>query len=91
VGRFGNTGFNILRGPPIRNLDFGLLKDFKYLDRVTVRLSMIMANALNHPSFSPPAANISSPGTVGVISGQTRPLLGEPSPREIDFALRLIF
>jgi len=28
---------------------------------------------------------------VGVISAQTRPLLGEPSPREIDFALRLIF
>jgi len=50
-----------------------------------------MANALNHPNFSPPATNISSPGTVGVISGQTRPLLGEPAPREIDFALRLIF
>jgi hypothetical protein len=52
---------------------------------------MITANTLNHPNFSPPSANISSPGTVGVISGQTRPLLGEPGPREIDFALRLIF
>ena len=56
-------------GPPIRNLDFALLKDFnfKYRDRVTLRFNMIMMNALNHPSFSPPAANISSPGTVGVI------------------------
>ena len=73
------------------DLDFALLKDFKYRDRLTLRFSLIMANALNHPNFSPPAANISSPGTVGVISSQTRPLLGEPAPREIDFALRLIF
>jgi hypothetical protein len=91
VGRFGNSGFNILAGPPIRNLDFGLMKDFKYRERFTLRFSMTMANALNHPNFTNPAANISSPGTVGVISGQTRPLLGEPGPREIDFALRLDF
>jgi hypothetical protein len=91
VGRFGNSGLNILHGPPIRNLDFGLLKDFKYRERLTVRFSLIMANALNHPNFTTPAANISAPGTVGVISSQTRPLLGEPAPREIDFALRLIF
>src|SRR5262249_44830761 len=30
IGRFGNSGFNILAGPPIRNLDFGLQKDFRY-------------------------------------------------------------
>jgi hypothetical protein len=91
IGRFGNSGFNILAGPAIRNLDFGLLKDFKYRERLTLRFNMTMVNALNHPNFTNPAANISSPGTVGVISGQTRPLLGEPGPREIDFALRLIF
>ena len=36
------------------NLDFGLMKDFEYRERFTVRFNMIMANALNHPSFSPP-------------------------------------
>jgi hypothetical protein len=91
VARFGNAGLNVLQGPPIRNLDFGLMKDFKYKERVTVRFNMIMANALNHPNFSPPSANISSAGTVGVISSQTRSLLGQPAPREIDFGLRLIF
>lgn len=91
IGRFGNTGFNILAGPPIRNLDFGLLKDFKYRERLTVRFMMTMVNALNHPNFTVPAANISAPTTVGVISGQTRPLLGEPGPREIDFTLRFTF
>jgi hypothetical protein len=75
---------NTLKGAPIRNLDFGLLKDFKYRERFTLRFTLTMVNALNHPSFSNPAANISAPGTVGVISSQTRPLLGEPGPREID-------
>ena len=91
LGRWGNSGLNILQGPPIRNLDFALLKDFKYRDRITWRFNMIMMNALNHPSFSPPAANISSTGTVGVISSQTRALVGGVSAREIDFGLRLMF
>ena len=91
VGRFGNTGFNILGGPPIRNIDFGLLKEFKYKERCQLRFTLSLANALNHPNFTVPASNISSTGTVGVISSQTRPLLGEPGPREIDFALRLSF
>jgi hypothetical protein len=90
IGRFGNSGFNIIAGPPARNLDFGLQKDFRYRDRFRLRISMTMANALNHPIFSAPASNISS-GTVGTISGTTRALIGEPGPREIDFGLRLSF
>jgi hypothetical protein len=31
-------------------------------------LTASASNALNHPNFAAPAANISSPGTVGVIS-----------------------
>ena len=67
------------------------MKDFKYRDRITTRISLIMANALNHPNFNVPPSNISSPGTVGVLNTETRPLLSEPGPREIDFALRVIF
>jgi hypothetical protein len=91
VARFGNSGFNILAGPPIRNLDFGLAKEWAPRERARIGLNMIMANALNHPSFGLPAANISAPATVGVISSQTRALLSEPGPREIDFGLRLRF
>jgi hypothetical protein len=91
IGRFGNAGFNILKGPPIRNLDFGIQKDFKLNERFTVQFSTLFVNIFNHPNFTVPAANISAPTQVGVISGQTRPLLGEPGPREIDFTLRLSF
>ena len=91
IGRFGNSGFNILKGPPIKNLDFGLQKDFRYREVFKIQFSVLMVNAFNHPNFSVPAANISAPSNVGVVSGQTRPLLGEPGPREIDFTLRLTF
>jgi hypothetical protein len=91
VGRFGNAGLNVLSGPPIRNLDFGLLKEVTFLERFRLRFTLTMVNALNHPSFTTPATNINAPGTVATISGQTRPLLGEPGPREIDFGLRLSF
>ncbi len=91
IGRFGNSGLNILSAPPTRNLDFALLKEFKYADRYLVRFSMTMANALNHPNFTFPANNISAPATVGTVSGLTKALFGDPSPREIDFMLRLSF
>jgi len=91
VGRFGNAGLNILRGPHIVNLDFGLMKNFKIREKQQLQFRMTMANALNHPNFSNPRANISSRGTVGTITGQVRALLGEPGPRQIDFGLRLIF
>lgn len=91
VGRFGTSGWNYLVGPPLRNLDFGLAKDFRIRERVTVRFSMTMVNALNHPSFTTPSANISTPSSVGVISGIRGALNGEPAARNIDFVLHLIF
>jgi hypothetical protein len=91
IGRFGNSGFNILEGPPIRNLDFGIQKDFRLNERFTIQLSGLFVNIFNHPNFSVPASNISAPAQAGIVSGQTRPLLGEPGPREIDFTVRLSF
>jgi hypothetical protein len=90
VGRFGNAGFFILRGPHLRNLDLGIGKEFRIWERVRIQVSTIMANALNHANFSTPNANISS-ATVGIISGTTSPLLSEPSPRNVDFILRFAF
>jgi hypothetical protein len=91
VGRFGTSGWNYLVGPPLRNLDFGLSKDFRLHERVALRFTMTMTDALNHPNFTNPNANISTPSAVGVISGTRGALLGEPSARNIDFVLRLMF
>ena len=91
VGRFGTSGWNYLIGPPTKNLDFGLAKDFRILERFVLRFNMTMADALNHPSFTIPAVNISSTGTAGVISSTTSAALVEPTSRQINFSLRLSF
>jgi hypothetical protein len=47
---------------------------------------------LNHPNFGYPAANISSPGTVGVItSTHVNYLKGSGDGRALSLALRLQF
>lgn len=91
IGRFGNSGWNYLVGPPLRNLDFGLSKEFALRETMALRFTMTMVNALNHPSFTNPNANISTPSSVGVISGLRGALLGEPTARNIDFILQLRF
>ena len=50
----------------------------------------LMTNALNHPNFSNPAANISSPGTVGQITSTFAEQIGEDA-RQIHFSLRFEF
>jgi len=91
IGRFGNAGLNILAGPAVRNLDFAALKYFTLREKTRLQFRMSMSNALNHPNFAIPRANISSRGTVATINSQVRSVVGAPAPREIDFGLRLEF
>jgi hypothetical protein len=91
VGRFGNSGLNILEGPGISNLDFALGKYFSFSEKTRMQLRLNMVNALNHPNFAVPRSNISAPGTVGTINGLARVLNGEPATREINLGLRIEF
>ena len=91
VGRFGTSGWNYLVGPPLKNLDFGASKAFRLRERTYLQFMMTMSNAFNHPSFTTPNANISTPSSVGVISGIRGALSGQPSARNIDFILKLSF
>ena len=91
VGRFGNSGLNILEGPGIANLDFSLMKYFHLTEKRRLQIRAIMVNALNHPNFAVPRSNISSLGTVGTIVSMARVLNGEPATREIDLGFRLEF
>jgi Carboxypeptidase regulatory-like domain/TonB dependent receptor len=91
VGRFGNSGLNILEGPGISNLDFALGKYFTLREDMRLQFRLIMVNALNHPNFAVPSANINATATVGTISSMARVLNGEPATREINLGLRLEF
>jgi hypothetical protein len=96
VGRFGDSGWDILRGPRLFNFDFSLMKNFPIRESLKLQFRVNMVNALNHPNFYQPDPNISDgaypQGTAGVVSGTTAANgLGEPTTREIDFWLKLIF
>jgi len=71
AGRFGNSGRNVLLGPPMRVLHLGLLKEFS-LERLSqgfkMTVEMAAKNLLNHPNFTNPNANISNP-LAGRITG----------------------
>jgi len=91
IRRFGNAGIAILRGPRIANADFTVSKYFPIYERVRVQFRMNAVNVFNHPNFALPAANISSPATVGRITSSVPATFGTVAPREIDFQLRLEF
>ena len=67
-GRFGNSGVNILEGPGLQEHSLTLGKTFAVTERFRFTFMAAAQNAFNHPNFDLPAANISAPGSAGVIS-----------------------
>jgi len=70
-GRFGNSGVNILEGPRNNLQNLSIAKTFRLTERLNFTFTAAAQNFLNHPNFGMPAANVSSPGTVGTISSLT--------------------
>jgi hypothetical protein len=91
VGRFGNSGVNTLRAPPIRNLDLALMKSFNIRDRARLELRMLANDALNHPNFTIPRSNISSTATVATVNSTTAESSGARTFREVHLVVRLEF
>jgi hypothetical protein len=80
---FGNSGRNILYGRGFRNWDFIAVRNFRLREALTLQFRAEFFNLTNTPAFGIPTANIQSP-TAGQI-------LSAGEPRDIQFALKLIF
>jgi len=66
---FGNSGYDILFGPGLINLDFGLRKVVNITERQKLQLRLEAFNAPNHPNFGSPSTNIDGgPGSAGAIT-----------------------
>ncbi|MBL8230741.1 MAG: TonB-dependent receptor [Bryobacterales bacterium] len=74
--RFGNAGFNSLRGPGIVNLDLGVFREFKATERIAVQFRAEAFNSTNTPHFANPGANVSNmqlnpDGSIRQLGGYT--------------------
>lgn len=84
--RFGNAGRNNLRGPGFVNLDLSLFRTISITEGIRLQFRAEALNALNHPNFSNPGADISTAGTFGFITSTTG--TGE---RNLRFGARISF
>lgn len=82
--RFGNLGFNALRGPSAFSMDSGLHKAFQLTDKQKVTFRFETFNTLNHQPLSNPTVTITSV-QFGTITGTTG------SPRILQLALKYAF
>jgi hypothetical protein len=92
VGRFGNSGMNVLEGPGLHSHSLSITKRFPLTERLSLDYMATASNIANHPNFEFPGANISVPGQVGIITGQHGRFRAERSgARFMDMRLRLLF
>ena len=92
IGRFGNSGINVLEGPGLNSQNLSIRKRFRLTERLQFDLMALCGNLFNHPNFSSPSSTIDVPGA-GIITGQhDRYFSGEKSgPRVIEIRARLEF
>ena len=99
--RFGNSGFNSLRGPSLVNMDASLFRVFRIRERMNIQVRVEGLNATNTPHFGNPSTNVSnlqlnSDGSIrnlngfGVITGSYR-TGRQYDEREIRLGVRFAF
>ncbi len=83
---YGNSPRTLgsLRAPGLVNLDLSGVKNTELLEGLTLQFRAEAFNLFNHPQFGPPDTALGD-NTTGTISTQVN------SPRELQFALKLLF
>ena len=94
AGTTGNLGRNAIYGPGFFTLDPSLFKEFPIKERLRAQFRVEMFNALNWANFANPTTTFNS-GSFGLISntrnGGSAPGLGFGEPRNVQFALKLLW
>jgi len=85
---YGNSQYNMLRGPAFQDWDMSLQKNTAWRERYNVQLRADSFNIFNHPNFAAPNANISN-SNLGTITATS----GTPSyeARTVEFAIKFNF
>ena len=86
INIIGNSGFNILRGPTLRNWDLTFSKSWNFSETRRLQFRSEFLNAFNQTAFGLPSAQVDVAGA-GTISG----VVPNTAPRRIQFGLKLYF
>lgn len=98
AGEFGTAPRNLVRGPGTWQIDLGAGKAFSLPERGRLEFRSEFYNLFNHPQLGQPQSTFSASNTngfgsiintVNTVSPQTP--VGSGTPREMQFALRLVF
>jgi hypothetical protein len=81
---YGNSAYNMLRGPYYQDWDMNLQKTTTWRDRINLNLRMDAFNVFNHASFSNPNSSYTS-GAVGTITSTAS------NSRKVEFGAKLTF
>jgi Carboxypeptidase regulatory-like domain len=84
-GTFGNSGKNMLQGPPIRTMDAAIAKNWIFHERYSFQFRWEMFNAFNTPSFSNPGNTVGF-GNFGQITS-----IGAIPPRVMQAGFKFAF
>jgi hypothetical protein len=85
LGTFGNCPIGVARAPGYTNIDLMLAKRIEIGGPRYAEFRIEAFNALNHPSFGPPARDISVPNTFGTVTSTIS------SPRVIELVFKFYF
>ena len=85
LGTFGNCPVGVARAPGYKNVDLMLSKRFTVGGPRYAEFRVEAFNVFNIPSFGPPARDISSAGTFGVITNTIS------SPRVVELVFKFYF
>jgi hypothetical protein len=88
-GAYGNSGYDMLRGPGFQDWDMNLEKNIVFAGRYKVQLRADSFNIFNHPNLGTPNASISNSSSVGTITS----ISSTPSyeQRTVEFAAKFSF
>ena len=96
-GVFGTVGRHTLIGPGLVNFDFSLIKNTAITETANLQFRAEFFNILNHPNFDNPVGS-GAAGAAQIFDSRNNPtpnrgriLTTNTDPREIQFALKLIF
>jgi hypothetical protein len=94
-GTFGNAPRNIARGPGAWQIDLGASKRIPLSESIRIEFRSEAFNIFNHPQYGLPRAifGVSGFGSINQTVNTTTPVspVGSGTPREMQFALKLVF